>query len=248
MTWIDPDHGWFGGNKGRIWRTTNGGVTWSTGASGSTNSIGISFKDSQNGIAIHEDAVISVSHDGGASFSGGSVGGVTVVVGVSYVPGSSSAWIASDRIPYRSRDDGGTWKSETPYPFTGGIMHISMADTSVGWAVTADGEVLQYHPGQLVAVGGPDAPMRPAESRLEQNYPNPFNPATEIRFQVSGTSDVKLAVYDILGREVAVLVHEQQGAGSYSVRFDAHGLASGVYLYRLTAGSFSMSRKMLLVR
>jgi photosystem II stability/assembly factor-like uncharacterized protein len=90
---------------------------------------------------------------------------------------------------------------------------------------------------------------------LHQNYPNPFNPATVIKYTVGGTrlqesggSDVKLAVYDLLGREVAVLVSEKKAPGTYEVRFDAKGLASGVYLYRLQAGDVVQSKKLVLLR
>jgi len=75
------------------------------------------------------------------------------------------------------------------------------------------------------------------EFALEQNYPNPFNPKTVVTYQVPTVSKTRIAIYDLLGREVAVLVDGQKGPGSYEVTFDATGLASGVYLYRLTAGS-----------
>jgi predicted acyl esterase len=88
----------------------------------------------------------------------------------------------------------------------------------------------------------------PAGFRLDQNFPNPFNPTTVIRYQLPVASDVRLVVHDLLGREVAVLVEEPNAPGSYRVRFDANGLASGVYLCRLTAGRYGETRKMLLVR
>ena len=89
----------------------------------------------------------------------------------------------------------------------------------------------------------------PATFGLNQNYPNPFNPVTTIGYRVSGlgSSWVRLAVYDVLGREVAVLVNEQKSAGTYTVQFNAANLASGIYLYRLTAGSFVDTRRMMLV-
>jgi endo-1,4-beta-xylanase len=88
----------------------------------------------------------------------------------------------------------------------------------------------------------------PATFALHQNYPNPFNPSTVIRYQVPVIGDVRLAVYDLLGREVAVLVDEPKPAGSYEVRFNATGLASGVYTYRLSAGDVSRSRSMVVVK
>lgn len=83
---------------------------------------------------------------------------------------------------------------------------------------------------------------------MQQNYPNSFNPATVVRYQLPVVSDVKLVVYDLLGREVSVLVNERKAPGSYSVMFDAAGLASGVYFYRLTAGEFVQVRKLLMLR
>ncbi len=83
---------------------------------------------------------------------------------------------------------------------------------------------------------------------LHQNYPNPFNPSTVIRFEMPVTDHVQLAVYDLLGREVAVLVDEPKEAGRHEVRFDAASLASGVYTYRLHAGDVTSSRKMVVVK
>jgi hypothetical protein len=88
----------------------------------------------------------------------------------------------------------------------------------------------------------------PNSFALEQNYPNPFNPTTAVSYQLPAVSDVRLVVYDILGRKAAVLVNEKKAPGRYEVRFDATGLASGVYLYRLTAGNFVQTRKMVVVK
>jgi len=88
----------------------------------------------------------------------------------------------------------------------------------------------------------------PTAFALRQNYPNPFNPSTIIRFEVPSSRFVSLKVFDILGREVRTLVNENLKAGSYEARFDATGLASGVYLYRLTSGTFAETKRMLLIR
>jgi hypothetical protein len=88
----------------------------------------------------------------------------------------------------------------------------------------------------------------PTSYLLIQNYPNPFNPTTTIRYELPKSSMVTLSVYDLLGREVSVLVSESENAGSYEVKFDARGLGTGVYIYRLTAGSFVQTCRMLLLK
>jgi hypothetical protein len=87
-----------------------------------------------------------------------------------------------------------------------------------------------------------DAPV------LYQNYPNPFNPSTRIRFQTSGPGLVTIKLYDALGREVTTLVNEDLLAGRYERTFDVTGLASGVYLYRLTVGGFNQTRRLVVVK
>ncbi|RLD17017.1 hypothetical protein DRI50_00415 [candidate division KSB1 bacterium] len=90
----------------------------------------------------------------------------------------------------------------------------------------------------------------PADFWLAQNYPNPFNPTTTISYQINGSSkqQVRLAVYDITGKLVAELVNAIQSPGKYQVRFNGQNLPSGVYVYRLTAGKFSQSKKMILLK
>ena len=104
---------------------------------------------------------------------------------------------------------------------------------------------IQSVPATGVSMPDPHAPFT---YELRQNYPNPFNPATEIRYEVTGTGVVKLAVYDVLGRQVAVLVNEKKPAGSYVSRFDGTGLASGTYFYRLASENFVRTLPMLLLK
>lgn len=88
----------------------------------------------------------------------------------------------------------------------------------------------------------------PSQTRLMQNYPNPFNPSTTIRYELASAADVRLGVFDMLGREVAVLVEGRREAGSYTMTFDAKQLPSGVYFARLQAGQSVQTQRMLLVR
>ena len=88
----------------------------------------------------------------------------------------------------------------------------------------------------------------PSDFSLAQNYPNPFNPTTNIIYSIPSSQKVILKVYDELGREVTTLVNSDQPAGNYSVEFNASGLASGIYFYRLQAGSIVQVKKMLLMK
>jgi hypothetical protein len=96
---------------------------------------------------------------------------------------------------------------------------------------------------------------QPTEFVLEQNYPNPFNPVTKIKFTIPNVtlsevegSRVQLKVFDVLGKEVAILVNEEKPVGNYEVDFNASGLSSGVYFYQLSSGDFIQTNKMILLR
>ena len=88
----------------------------------------------------------------------------------------------------------------------------------------------------------------PVSSALEQNYPNPFNPSTTIHYSIARPSHVRLDLFNLLGERLSTLVDGERGAGSYSVQFDGARMASGVYVYRLTAGDFAAARRMVLLR
>ncbi|HEY6626310.1 MAG TPA: T9SS type A sorting domain-containing protein [Ignavibacteriaceae bacterium] len=99
-----------------------------------------------------------------------------------------------------------------------------------------------------VSVEEDQAGLLPASFDLKQNYPNPFNPETIIEFQVLNTTPVSIKVYDLIGREIAVLVNEVKQTGTYRVSFDGENLASGVYFYKMVAGNFSSVKKMNLLK
>ena len=88
----------------------------------------------------------------------------------------------------------------------------------------------------------------PGKFSLYQNFPNPFNPTTSIKFDIPKESIVKITIFDALGRETAVPVNESLKAGSYSVDFDASRLASGIYYYKIEAGNYIESKKMVLLK
>jgi hypothetical protein len=107
---------------------------------------------------------------------------------------------------------------------------------------------LELPPGPPETVIGNPQSVVPSAFSLGQNYPNPFNPKTDFRFQIPDWGLVTLRVYDVLGREMATIVNEELPSGIYRRTWDASRMASGVYFYRLTSGTFSDTRKLLLMK
>jgi len=98
-----------------------------------------------------------------------------------------------------------------------------------------------------VSVGNNNGEI-PKEFKLFNNYPNPFNPVTTIKFDLPKDVQVNLKIYDVLGKEVTVLVNEIYKAGSYQISFNGSGLASGIYFYKINAGSFTDIKRMILIK
>ena len=92
-----------------------------------------------------------------------------------------------------------------------------------------------------------DEPFEIVSYSLSQNYPNPFNPNTTINYTLGGFVQVKVTVYDVLGKTVVVLVNAKQQAGSYVINFSSHNLSSGVYFYKIDAGNFTNVKKMVVL-
>ena len=159
----------------------------------------------------------------------------------------------------------------TIYGFAmGSVQRLENGNTLIGWGfttpalseVTPDGKVAleMKFPGNIVSYRafkfnwdnitstGSNSGLVPESYSLAQNYPNPFNPVTSISYSIPVAGNVSIRVYDMMGREIKSLVSEYKQAGSYNVLFDASNFASGVYLYKLEAGSYIASRKMVLIK
>jgi len=147
---------------------------------------------------------------------------------------------------YTSIDNGTTWG-----PVNAGLPNTSvysLANSGTAlFAGTRKNGVFRIPLSDVTAVEKPPAPM-PGQYELSQNYPNPFNPSATIRYGVPNRMHVTLNVFNTLGQEVALLQNGEQEAGYHEVRFDGSGLSSGVYFYRIQAGEFVQTRKLLLLR
>lgn len=154
--------------------------------------------------------------------------GVTVATAV-YPPGNSTIYIYYSKLPGISGAATSTWKVVR-------VSNPSQQSGEVTFGVTTFPIGIQ----QISSVV--------SEFKLSQNYPNPFNPNTKINFSIPKSDYVSLRVYDMLGREVKVLVNGPLTAGEYETDFDAKGLSSGMYYYSLRSGDYVDVKKMVLVK
>jgi subtilisin-like proprotein convertase family protein len=137
---------------------------------------------------------------------------------------------------FNSQNSSGWWKIVVTDIYT------SADDgTLIGWGI-------QFNNQTVTGVGDPSITGIPNRFMLYQNYPNPFNPVTTVKYDLAKDVKVKITVYDLLGREVAVPVNEFKKAGSYSMKFDGTQMASGIYFYKIEAGNFVETKKMILVK
>lgn len=172
---------------------------------------------------------------------------------IEFVPGNpSKVWFVNNGGSlYYSSDTGRTWTEQKIY---NGPLHgedIIFTDSTHGWLLCDSGKVFYTsNNGGMIAVDTSIEKNIPSKYLLMQNYPNPFNPTTTINYQLPQDGFVTLKVYDALGREVATLVDEYQKAGTYSIDYEVKSseLASGIYFYKLTSGSYSAVKKMVVLK
>lgn len=205
-------------------RSSQGGSNTATGALGSWTKV-------PSPPGLENACVFAVSVDS----SGAIIAAFTVFTGTGFVA----------RGVYATLDTGATWTSAV-LDSIGVRQLVSYGTTTYVCTYTRGLWVIE----RGTATSASESPARPLEFSLGQNYPNPFNASTVIRYQVPGTrvALVRLAVYDLLGREVKTLVNETKIPGAYTVQFDASSLSSGAYVYRLQSGGAVQTKKLLLLR
>jgi photosystem II stability/assembly factor-like uncharacterized protein len=236
-----------------LYRSTNNGKTW--------DKIGMSFDyplcttaltvNPANGTiyaADHFNGMLSVfynvymSADNGESWTKikqdvGKVSSITA--------DTRTGVIVSTDMVYRTTDNGKTWELLNE-GLPKSLRVTSLAVSPEGSAFAGSFGVFRH--SRTTSVVGEYVNGYADDFFLEQNYPNPFNPVTSIKYRISKGGFVKLYVYDVAGRETAMLVSKYQAPGEYSINFDAAGLAGGVYFYKLEANGYSDIRKMTLLK
>jgi hypothetical protein len=260
MFFLDENRGWFTGVIGnspqtspsRVYRTTDGGNSWSftTLPQGTGFNINLAAFNANDVFVMMQQAAPTVrrSTDGGVTFVNPTPGLSTIPTAIAARPNTNELYVTTSNSILKSTNGGNTWETEAIPPNITGLNFLIFANARHGWACGANGMIVKYQPAAPLSVAPNVSSEKPSSFKLAQNYPNPFNPATTITYQLPTFSDVKLEVFDVLGRKVASLVNATQPAGTYSVNFNASHLASGIYFYRLQAGSFVETKKMMLVK
>jgi hypothetical protein len=160
------------------------------------------------------------------------------------------AGTASDGV-FVSWDGGATWRPKTfGDPAGAHALLIVGHDLFAAFSSHVGSETSVWYQrlsDLLTAVHQPEGTL-PASFALEQNYPNPFNPSTTISFSIPSRSFVSLKIFDVMGREVATIVSDHLSAGRYERQWNASGSASGMYFYRLQAGSFTETKRLAFVK
>jgi len=245
VSFIDENTGTAVGWSGTILRTTDGGATWTSQISGTTETLYcVSLADEDNGIAVGWRDTILRTTNAGATWSSYTSGTGAFFNAVSFADESTAVAVGFNGAVFRTTDRGETWESqEAPYAQ---YHDVTFSNAWTGTAVGRYGAIIRTTTGGTWTHG--QVTTLPEDVRLSQNYPNPFNPSTTIDYALPRSSYVKLEVFNVLGERVSVLRDGVQDAGYHSLVFDAKGLPSGMYFYKLQAQDFVETKKSLLLR
>ncbi len=232
----------FAGTGHGVYLSTDNGASWTKVSSGLTGSwvYALAVMGNELFAGLYENGVFR-SNDNGTTWNPTSlIDNVTAlaVVDTNLIVGTWSHGM------YKLNNFDSTWR---PVGLTGKYITSITSDGSSIYAGTNYNSVWKRPLLQVTDLKELKS-ENPSEFTLYQNYPNPFNPSTKIRFALAFSELVTLKIYDILGNEIRTLVHEEKTAGEYQVEFDAKELASGIYFYKMQAGSYTETRKMLLIR
>jgi photosystem II stability/assembly factor-like uncharacterized protein len=249
----DANTGYVCGTDGRIMKTISGGFSWNTLVSNTNLSLSsVFFPNASTGYIAGSGfifpnfwRIILKTTDSGNSwvnqmFSGNSL--YTIYfnnVNTGYTAGEGG-------VILKTTNGGINWISQTSST-SSYLTEIFFYDLSTGYCVGGYGTILKTTNGGLTGLESLSNEV-PKEYKLHQNYPNPFNPATKIKFQLKDAGAVNLTIYDMLGRELELLVNEELKPGTYEVNWKAANLPSGVYFYRLQTEKYNETLKMILIK
>jgi photosystem II stability/assembly factor-like uncharacterized protein len=235
----------FGAGYKVIVKTTDGGENWFTLSVPENNGlVSFFFADESKGWMGGSGGKLFFTSDGGNSWDFQDILSTQTIQSLFFI--NDNGWAGGDSGHVFQTFDGGiSWVRERQYFTSESVSSIFFVDSTMGWLTTGR-NIFETENG-----GGPTNVLLNQKHYgyyLDQNYPNPFNPTTTIRYQIPQTGFVSLKVYDVLGKEVAILVNEEKPTGRYEVEFSGSSLPSGIYFYKLEAGGNIFSKRFLLLK
>ena len=253
LSFIDASTGWGTGwslNGEKLVKTTNGGINWNLIWSGEIYDVYSIFFINANTGWITGDRLILKSTNGGSNWFYQIIPYTQGIPELyeSYFINESTGWVVGDGSTILKTTNGGENWGGQANPGQSWLWDVYFNNENTGWVVGGNGRILKTTNGGGPIGIQPISTNIPEEYLLYQNYPNPFNPVTTIRFDVPKTSFVKLAVYDILGKENETIIDEQLSSGTYEIQWNASGYTSGVYFYKIRAGDYVSTKKMVLLK
>jgi photosystem II stability/assembly factor-like uncharacterized protein len=253
IKFVNQSTGWICGDGGTVYKTTNSGLNWFLLTTNTSNNLSsIAFVNDSTVWTVGQNGLILKSNNGGNNwFTQNSH--VTVNLNSIFFSSPDRGWIAADSGKLiATKTAGSDWKVQNTFSQKR-IRSVSFSDINIGWICGSGGIIYYTKSGSNIVFVKNNTDEIPEKYSLSQNYPNPFNPVTKIKFDIkkeyrSQESEVKLSIYDILGRKIEDLVNEKLQPGSYEVTFDGSNLPSGVYFYQLRTGDYVETKKMLLIK
>jgi photosystem II stability/assembly factor-like uncharacterized protein len=253
LDFINENVGYVGGSH--VHKTTNGGISWDTLTFGlEFGTSDIQFVNLNTGFicATTIDAYIGYTGYVMKTTNGGSNWTANYVINNPltdmYFLNERIGFVLSWSGIFKTINGGENW-FQIRSCSNNSLNVVYFLDSSTGYIVGSAGTIIKTTNGGGEPIGiHPISNEIPKQFILHQNYPNPFNPTTKINYELPITNYVKLTVYDILGREIEILVNEKQSAGIYEVEWNGTNYSSGVYFYKLNAGDFAETKKMVLIK
>ena len=259
INFVDQNNGWVVGSYGTILRTTNGGNDWIKQNSGTQRPlVSVCFIDLNYGWIVGNYGTILHTTDSGNSW----------LLQQSPLPyrdfescqfiDKNKGWIVGEHGAILYTTNGGEDWIDISFSCLNTNHHQSVffLDQFNGWVVgygrdnfsNYQASILHTQTGGITFIDDKNNIDKVKGFELYQNYPNPFNPSTKIQFVINKRELVSLKVHDLLGNEIDVLVNEEKDPGIYEVEFNAKDLSSGVYFFKMKAGNFSKTKKILLMK
>ena len=241
-------------SNGTITRTADGGETWNAQMMAPSSLLAVWFTSPSTGVIFGTPPDIGLPTTILRTTNGGTTwinvraqASWGVIRSVAFTDAENGYAVGDAGVMLQTKDGGASWET-LQSPTAQNLRAITFSGAGLLTAVGSGGAIIHTRPGGVTSAELSAREGIPSHFWLGQNYPNPFNPSTTIEFAIPRPLHVVLKVYNVLGEEVATLLNDNLGSGPHKIRWNAFGLPSGIYFYRLQAAETDETRTLILLR